>query len=505
METHRIRKKEYLDKIITPEQAAEMIESNSIIGVSGFTPSGYPKAIPLALSKCVGKNGITIITGASVGPEIDQRLVESGVMKRRIPYQTNKVLRNGINNGTVEYIDQHLSHTAQQVRNQFLGKMNYAIIEACSITESGGIVPTSSVGNSPTFIQEAEKVFIEINTKQPVELEGMHDIYIPLDPPMRKAIPLNSSAERIGIPFIKCDSSKIAGIVFTDIDDKVRPLGDIDYSSKRMARNLIDFLRKEVVEERLPKNLLPLQSGVGSVANAVLAGLLNSEFENLEFYSEVIQDSVFDLLDSGKMKICSATSITPSEQGLRQFRKNIEQYRKKIILRPQEISNNPEVIRRLGIISMNTAIEADIYGNVNSTHIMGTKMMNGIGGSGDFTRNAYLSIFFTPSITKDGDISCIVPFVSHVDHTDHDVSILITEQGYADLRNKSPKERALEIIKNCVHPYYKDFLFDYFDQACKACNNSQTPHLLEKSLSWHQNFLKTGTMKQSTCEINRED
>ncbi len=69
----------------------------------------------------------------------------------------------------------------------------------------------------------------------------------------------------------------------------------------------------------------------------------------------------------------------------------------------------------------------DIYGNVNSTNIMGSKMMNGIGGSGDFTRNAYLSIFVTSSIAKNRDISCVVPMVSHVDHTEHDVQVIVTE------------------------------------------------------------------------------
>ena len=74
-------------------------------------------------------------------------------------------------------------------------------------------------------------------------------------------------------------------------------------------------------------------------------------------------------------------------------------------------------------------IEADIYGNVNSTHIMGSSIQNGIGGSGDFARNAYISMFLSPSTAKSGAISCIVPMVSHVDHTEHDVHVIVTEQG----------------------------------------------------------------------------
>jgi len=185
--------------------------------------------------------------------------------------------------------------------------------------------------------------------------------------------------------------------------------------------------------------------------------------------------------------------LTFSEEGQKKFYSNLDRYKKKIILRPQEISNNPEIIRRIGSIAMNTAIEVDIYGNVNSTNIMGTKMMNSIGGSGDFTRNAYLSIFVTPSIAKNGDISCIVPMVSHIDHIEHDVQVFVTEQGIADLRGLSPRERARIIIENCAHPEYKPKLEDYYQRALEK--SGHTPHLIEEALSRHKRFLETGLMK----------
>ena len=105
-------------------------------------------------------------------------------------------------------------------------------------------------------------------------------------------------------------------------------------------------------------------------------------------------------------------------------------YRERIVLRPQEISNNPEIIRRLGVMAMNAMIEADMYGNVNSTHVMGSRIQNGIGGSGDFARNGYMSIFMAPSIAQKGTISTIVPMVSHVDHTEHDVQVIVTSRGW---------------------------------------------------------------------------
>ena len=237
---------------------------------------------------------------------------------------------------------------------------------------------------------------------------------------------------------------------------------------------------------------MPQQAGIGKVANAVLTGFIDSEFENLTMYSEVLQDSTFDLLDSGKMLFASGSSITVSEEYYERIFNDFDKYKDKVVLRPQDISNAAEVIRRLGIISINTALECDIYGNVNSTHVSGTDMMNGIGGSGDFARNSYLSIFVTQSVAKNNTISRVVPMVSHTDHTEHDVDIIVTEQGLADLRGLAPRQRAEVIIQNCVHPLYREQIQDYFDRSC--ARGGHTPHLLEEAFSWYQNQKESGTM-----------
>lgn len=499
---HRIRCKALLDKVVTAEEAAKLIKDGDTLGCSGFTPSGYPKAVPLALAERVkaGENiKVNILTGASVGPELDG-LAEVGAVNARSPYQTNDSMRKALNTkGGVKYNDQHLSLATQYARYGFLGNIDLAIVEACAITEEGHIVPTTSVGSAPTFVKCADKVIVEINTSQPEALEGMHDIYIPLDPPYRKEIPIYATGDRVGTTYIECGADKIAAIVVTDITDKVRPLPAVTETEQAIADNIVAFFNKEVEAGRLPKNLLPLQSGVGGVANAVLASFAGSDLEDLTFYSEVIQDGALDLIDCGKFVAVSGTSLTPSVDGLARFKADVERYKKTIVLRPQEISNNPEVARRLGVISMNTAIEVDIYGHVNSTHIMGTRMMNGIGGSGDFTRAAYISIFMTGSVAKGGDISSIVPMCSHIDHTEHDVNVIVTEQGVADLRNLCPRERALAIINNCAHPDYKPMLLDYYNRALEACpdGKAHTPHIMEEALSWHVRFNKTGSMKMA--------
>ncbi|MFW5790476.1 MAG: acetyl-CoA hydrolase/transferase family protein [Bacillota bacterium] len=492
---NRIRNKALRDKIISADEAASLIKSGMTVGCSGFTPSGYPKAVPLALAERVRDKefNLSILTGASVGSELDGALAEAGVIKRRYPYQSDKNLRASINKGEINYADIHLSHFPQNVRYGHYGNIDLAIIEALAITEEGWIVPTTSVGAAPTFLKEADRIIVELNLNKSLKLEGIHDIYQLTDPPDRGAIPLKEAGQRIGTPYIKVDSNKIEGIVITELEDEISFSAYQDDTSKKIASHIIDFLESEQQAGKIPQELLPLQSGVGAVANAVLSGLCDSNFNDIKFYSEVIQDAVLELIDCGKIEIASGTSITLSEDGKKQFQENIGLYKDKIILRPQEISNNPEIIRRLGSIAINTAIEADIYGNINSTHILGNRMMNGIGGSGDFARNAYLSIFVTSSMAKDGDISSIVPMVSHVDHTEHDVDVIVTEEGLADLRGLSPQERAYKIINNTASPEYKDKLLDYFKRAKKA--GGHTPVILDEALSWHQSFIDSGSMK----------
>ena len=495
----RVRNKALHAKIVSAEEAAALIKPGMNIGASGFTPAGYPKAVPLALAERMKQEPFTINlwTGASNGQELDGALAKVNGIGKRLPYQTNDDIRKKINDGTIQYIDMHLSHTAQQSRYGFLGgKVDVAIIEACAITEEGHIVPSTSVGNSASFVQSADIVIVEVNTSQPLELEGMHDIYIPLDPPYRQPIPIIKADDRIGTPYIPCGPDKIACIVPCNLLDGVRPLAAIDDDARAMSGHLIEFFSHEIKMGRLPKNLLPLQSGVGSVANAVVSGLVNSPFENLIVYTEVVQDGMFDLIDAGKLSFASGTSITPSPEGLKRLYDNIGRYREKILLRPQEVSNSPEVARRLGVIAMNTAIEVDIFGHVNSTHIMGSKMMNGIGGSGDYARNAYLTVFCTNSVAKGGAISSVVPMCSHIDHTEHDTQIFVTERGLADVRGLSPKERARVIIDKCAHPDYQPMLMDYLERAERATGRTHTPHILEEALSWHTRFMQTGTMKK---------
>jgi succinyl-CoA:acetate CoA-transferase len=490
----RIRLPLLRQRITSAAQAAEWIKDGMTVGMSGFTRAGDAKAVPLALAERARREPlkITLMTGASLGSDIDKTLTEAGALARRMPFQADPALRAAINRGEVMFVDQHLSETVELLRTRQIAPVDVAVIEAVAITETGAIIPTTSVGNSASFAILADKVIVEINLSQSPALEGLHDIFIPRHRPRREPMPLMSVSDRIGTPAIEIPPEKIVAIVMTEKHDSASTILPPDAETAAIAGHLTGFFNEEIAQGRLTERLMPIQAGIGTIANAVVSGLIDGPFRNLTMYSEVLQDSTFELFDAGKLDFASGSSITLSEAKGREVFANIERYKDRLVLRPQEVSNHPEVIRRLGIIAINTALEFDIYGNVNSTHVSGTHMMNGIGGSGDFARNAYLSVFATKSVAKGGRVSSIVPMVTHVDHNEHDVDVVVTEVGLADLRGLAPRERAQRIIDNCVAEPYRQMLREYVNEANRG--GGQTPHVLEKAFSWHVRYRETGSM-----------
>ena len=483
---------------LSAAEAANLIHDGELLGLSGFTPAGSPKGIIAELAKIAEEKHaqgehfqVGVISGASTGDSCDGQLSRAHALNFRAPYTTNADFRKAVNNGEINYTDIHLSQVAQRIRSGFLGRINTAIIEACDVTPDGRIYLTAAGGISPTIARLADRIFIELNAFHSKNLIGIHDLYELERPPYRRPIPIERANNRIGLPYIQVEPAKIKAIVEVDLPDEARAFVEADDITTQIGQNVAAFLANDMRTGTIPSTFLPLQSGVGNIANAVLNALGNNKnIPPFEMYTEVIQNSVIKLIKEGRIKFGSTCSLTVTNDCLQDIYDNINFFGHKLVLRPSEISNSPEVVRRLGVISMNTAIEADIYGNVNSTHVCGTKMMNGIGGSGDFTRNAYISIFSCPSTAKGGKISSIVPMVSHLDHSEHSVNVIITEQGIADLRGKSPMTRAKTIIENCAHPDYKQLLWDYL----KISTKGQTSHNLAAAFGMHQTFLNEGDM-----------
>lgn len=482
------------NKLMSAQEAAQFVKTGMVVAVSGFTSVSYPKAVPEALAASGHARDLTICVGAAVGDEIDGALVRAGLVSRRFGHQSNSDLRKAINNGSVLFSDIHISHLPTNMNQRAGLDIDVAIVECTAVTEEG-LYFGASGGSADAAVRNADKVIVEVNETLPMGLVGMHDIFEVGLPPHARIIPITKPDDRIGTPFMPCPPEKIAAIVMTDKEEPPQKFKPITPATEKIGENVVKFLKGEIAAGRLPEDPGPIQSGVGSVGNAVLSSLASGGFRGLSMYTEVMQDSAFNLIEEGVFKFISTSSVALASENRKRFYENIDSFHDKIIIRPNEISNHPEVIRRLGVIALNTPIEVDIYGNVNSTHIMGTKMMNGLGGSGDFARNARISIFATESVAKGGLISCIVPMVSHVDQTEHDVAVIVTEQGIADLRWKTPNERAELLIENCAHPDYRPLLREYYEHALKIAAGKHTPHDLTQALSWHQRFLDTGSMK----------
>ena len=484
---------------ITADEAAEMINNGTTLGLSGFTAPGVPKSITEAVARKAEREHqqgrefkVNIFTGASTNDHVDGILARTNAVNMRAPYQNTPDLRQRINSHDAHYFDLHLSELSQKFRYGFYGRLDWAIVEVAEVFDNGEVVLGIGAGNVPTYVKYAKHVILELNSKLPRDLYGLHDIYMPLDPPNRREIPIFKPSDRIGSPVVKIDPEKIVGVVHSDHYDGIKGFSELDDNTLQIGANVCNFLIGEIKAGRIPKTFLPLQSGVGNVANAVLYGLAASkDIPRFEMYTEVIQDAVIELMKMDRCKFGSTCALTISDKAEREIMSNLDFFRDKIVIRPAEISNSPEVIRRLGVIAMNTALEADIFGCINSTHVLGTRMMNGIGGSGDFTRNGYISIFSCPSVTKGGMISNIVPMCSHIDHTEHSVDVIITDQGIADLRGLDAVQRAEAIINNCAHPMYRPLLQDYL----RLNKNGNIPHSLEASLAFHTAFKATGDMR----------
>lgn len=490
---------------ISAAEAASLVQHGQTVAFGGFTPAGSIKTIGKALAErarweqSAGRPfRLRLLSSASTDGDVDGALSDADAISYRLPYQSDSSLRKRINTGQVEYLDLHLSTTIDRLKLGVFGPIDWAFIEAAEVYERGRILLTSGVGAAPTLARLAKRIVLEVNQFHAVGLTGLHDIYECPMPPMGREIPIYRPSDRIGSPFLEVDPGKIQAIVRTNLPDSANGLAQPNEVTNRIGQNVVDFLLQEMALGRIPAQFLPLQVGVGGVANALMRGLLDCpKIPTFQMYSEILQDMAIRGIEEGKISFASGSGLGISPELLRGIYGRLDYFLPRLLLRPEEISNSPEIIRRLGLIGVNTALEVDIFGNVNSSHVLGSKIMNGIGGSGDFSRNCYISIFTTPSTAKDGAISSFVPCCSHIDHTEHDTQVIISEFGVADLRNRGPRQRAQAIIENCAHPKFRPLLREYLELS----SSGHIPFDLTNAFAFHRQLLTRGTMEGS--EFNK--
>ena len=468
-------------------EASEVIKNGMTVAVGGYTSCGYPKAVIRALAERANSGEqlrLSVVSGSNNGV-VDTILAEASIVARRAPMIESKVIAGQINKGSVSYCEQQMNKMPHLLRAEAFGHIDVAVVEAVAVNSDGSFVPSSSVGFVPLLVQLADKVIIEVNAAMPGQLEGMHDIYMPDGGP----IPIVSAGQRIGAASVPCDIRKISAIVMSDEPDEVTALAPVKPEQAAIADNLFNFLELEM-KRRGIKQLPPVQTGFGNLAAEIVNALGRSNFSDISFFGGVAQEANIKLAASGKAKAVSCGSVKMSSEVKRLIEEN-EDVRRRVVIRNGEITNNSEVIARLAPITLTSGIEMDIYGNVNSSHISGSKIVNGLGGGANFAANAGLSVMMIVSTGKGGAISTIVPMVSHQDISEHDIDVVVTENGVADLRGKSDVERAREIIENCAGAY-KDQLRSYLERAVAA--GGHHPVLLDEALSWHIRLKQSGSM-----------
>jgi acyl-CoA hydrolase len=490
----RIKDVDLLDKVMDAEDAVKkFVTGSKAIAISGMTGTGYPKVVPRAMSEYVERAGekfdVVVYGAGTVGVDLEEYLSRIGI-RRRFPIGASaEVTRKLVNSREFEAYDMWLTEYSRWLRDDVLTRrfsgIDIAIVEATGVTEEGLVLGTS-VDASPVFIEKARGVIVELSLVKPYML-GLHDIYVPK---INEVIPVRSVLDRIGDRVVKIPKSKVMAVVPSTIDDQrgaYSPGGDID---RRVVENIVDFLSKEANEDpNLRTDYVTLQPAAGPIAS-LLADRIHEIGFSLSIWGEIASVRWLKTLN-GNVKAISGSAIytLPGDERLREeFYENIDEFKDKVVLRPQAISNSPEIISRFYHINVQQAIEVDVYGQVNITYI-GDRFIVGVGGSGDHAKASYITIVALPSITGSG-LPRVVPLVYHVDLVDHDVDIIVTDQGWADLRGLSPLEKARAIIEECAHPSYKDMLWDYLETVVKKTGHR--PVDLRKAMEFREKLFTSG-------------
>ncbi len=210
-----------------------------------------------------------------------------------------------------------------------------------------------------------------------------------------------------------------------------------------------------------------IQLGIGGIPNAVCQQLKSKK--DLGLHSELVGDGVVELLEEGiinnkRKNIKNGRTVLGAAFGSKILNDYINN-NPSVELHHIDYVNNPvEIAKNDNMVSINSCLQVDLLGQVVSDTI-GLSQFSAVGGQVDFVRGATMSkggrsIIAMPSTAKHGTVSRIVPLItegSAITTPRNDVNYVVTEYGIAQLKGKTLKERAKELIK-ITHPKFRPFL-----------------------------------------------
>jgi len=430
----------YNQKVVTADEAAVHIKSgdNIVIQPGCAAPMELIKAM---VNRKDELENVRLYHILIVG---DLPYVKPGMEKhfKHIAFFIGGNTREAVNNGRAEFIPIFLSEVPLLFKHGHI-KTDVALIHLSTPDEHGFCSYGVDVGTIKTAAEKSRIIIGQVNSEMP---------------------------RTLGDSFIHIN--KINYIV--EKSEPIKELPQIDPNTSKEFLDIYDKIGTNIAE--LIEDGSTLQMGIGAIPDAVMNYLADKK--DLGIHSEMFSDGIIDLVEQGiingeQKTLHPGKIIAGFVLGTKRVYDFIDN-NPVIEFHPQEYVNNPFVIaKNKKMIAINSAIEVDLTGQVCSDSI-GTRLYSGIGGQVDFIRGAAHSdggkgIIALPSVTKDGNISRIVPKLKSgagVVTSRGDVHYVITEYGVALLFGKSIKERARELI-NISHPRFRDELTKYAKDTYK--------------------------------------
>ena len=432
--------KEYKNKLCSAEDAVRIVKSDDWVAYSHFVM--FPEKLDNALSKRVGElKNVKIKTSTGMKPP---QVALNDPEQRSFVYHSSFFSHNDRNlgdKGLAYYIPGNFYEEISYLNNGHTARPNVAMIKTTPMDANGYF----NFGTSCTFTHataiSADTVILETNDRVPTCLGGNH--------------------ENIHI-------SQVDYIVESDENIPLATLPEI--IPKENDRRIAGYIMNELSDGCC------LQLGIGGISNAVGGMIADSDLKDLGFHSEMINDSFLTLYE--KKRINGSRKNIDKYKNTYTFAMGSEKLYRFLDNNPAcatysvDYTNSYEVISKNdNVISINNALQVDIYGQVCSES-QGIRQISGTGGQLDFVIGATLSrggkafICLNSTRTINGvTVSNIVINVQGIVTVPRSMAFyIVTEYGIVNLKGKTTWERAESLI-SIAHPDFRDELIAQANEA----------------------------------------